>query len=43
MIVVTGATGYVGSHIVKRLAELGRPVRAMVRNRGWAEMEGRLA
>ena len=43
MILVTGASGYVGSHIVKRLAEAGRPVLAMVRNRAWAEAEGRLA
>ena len=43
MILVTGASGYVGSHIVKRLAEAGKPVRAMVRNRAWAEAEGRLA
>jgi NADH dehydrogenase len=31
MILVTGANGYVGSHVVKRLAASGRPVRAMVR------------
>ncbi len=43
MILVTGASGYVGSHIVKRLAESGQQVRAMVRNRSWAEAEGRLA
>ena len=43
MILVTGASGYVGSHIVKRLAESGESVRAMVRNRSYAEAEGRLA
>ena len=42
MILVTGATGYVGSHIVKRLAEAGQPIRGLVRNRRWAEAEGRL-
>jgi uncharacterized protein YbjT (DUF2867 family) len=42
MIVVTGASGYVGSHIVRRLVELGRPVRALVRSRQWAQKEGRL-
>jgi uncharacterized protein YbjT (DUF2867 family) len=43
MILVTGASGYVGSHIVKRLVEAGRSVRALVRNRAYAEAEGRLA
>ncbi|GAB4541260.1 MAG: NAD(P)H-binding protein [Anaerolineae bacterium] len=43
MILVTGASGYLGSHIVRRLAEMGRPVRAMVRRRQFAEKEGRLA
>ncbi len=42
MIAVTGGSGYVGSHIVKRLVELGRPVRALVRSRQHAEKEGRL-
>jgi NADH dehydrogenase len=43
MILVTGASGYLGSHILKRLAEAGKPARALVRNRAWAEAEGRLA
>jgi NADH dehydrogenase len=42
MIVVTGASGYLGSYIVKDLVEMGRPVRAMVRSRQAAETEGRL-
>jgi NADH dehydrogenase len=42
MIVVTGASGYLGSHIVKRLVEMDRPVRAMVRSRQGAEKEWRL-
>jgi len=43
MIVVTGASGYVGSHIVRRLVEMGKPVRALIRSRRRAEREGRLA
>lgn len=43
MIVVTGGSGYVGSHIVRRLAEMGKPVRALVRSRQRAEKEARLA
>lgn len=42
MIVVTGASGFIGSHLVKRLAEDGKPVRAMVRSRLQAEKERRL-
>lgn len=42
MIVVTGASGYVGSHIVRRLVEAGKPVRALIRSRQRAEKEGRL-
>jgi nucleoside-diphosphate-sugar epimerase len=29
---VTGATGFIGSHLVRTLAEAGRPVHALVRN-----------
>jgi uncharacterized protein YbjT (DUF2867 family) len=43
MIVVTGASGYIGSHITNRLAEQGKPVRAMVHNLEQAKEEGRLA
>lgn len=43
MILVTGASGYLGSHVVKRLVGEGKPVRALVRDRAWAEAEGRLA
>ena len=32
-ILVTGAAGYVGNNTVRRLVEMGKPVRAMVRNR----------
>jgi NADH dehydrogenase len=42
MILVSGGSGYLGSHIVKRLAEGGRPVRAMVRDKRRADEEGRL-
>jgi uncharacterized protein YbjT (DUF2867 family) len=43
MILVTGAAGYVGSHIVKQLVEAGQPVRVLVRDRAWAQAEGRLS
>jgi uncharacterized protein YbjT (DUF2867 family) len=43
MIVITGSSGYLGSHIYKRLAQTGRTVRAMVHKRQRAEQEGRLA
>lgn len=42
MILVTGASGYVGSHTVRRLASSGRQVRAMVRDHHRAEREARL-
>ncbi len=42
MILVTGASGYVGSHIVKKLVEAGKPVRAMVYNPARAKEEARL-
>jgi len=42
MILVTGASGYVGSHIIRKLLDAGRPVRGLVFNRDRAEQEGRL-
>jgi uncharacterized protein YbjT (DUF2867 family) len=42
MIVVSGASGYVGSHIVRRLAREGQHVRGMVHNVQRAKNEGRL-
>jgi uncharacterized protein YbjT (DUF2867 family) len=42
MIVVTGGSGFIGSHLVRQLAEAGRPVRAMVRSHPRAEEESRL-
>jgi uncharacterized protein YbjT (DUF2867 family) len=42
MIVVTGGAGNVGSNTVRRLAELGQPVRALVHSRTRAEERGRL-
>jgi NADH dehydrogenase len=43
MIVISGASGYVGSHITRRLVETGQPVRAFVHNMSHAKEEGRLA
>jgi uncharacterized protein YbjT (DUF2867 family) len=43
MIVVTGGSGYLGSHITRQLVEAGIPVRALVRNKAFAQKEGRLA
>jgi uncharacterized protein YbjT (DUF2867 family) len=43
MIVISGASGYVGSHITRRLVEMGKPVRAFVHNQSRAKNEGRLA
>ena len=42
MILVTGGSGYVGSHIIRRLANAGRETRALVRDRQRAEREARL-
>jgi len=42
MILVTGGSGFVGSHIVRRLIDLQMPVKALVYNRRRAENEGRL-
>jgi NADH dehydrogenase len=42
MIVITGASGYLGSHITRQLVEAGKPVRAMVRSKAFAQREGRL-
>lgn len=42
VIVVTGASGYVGSYITRQLVQQGYKVRAMVRSRAKAEQEGRL-
>lgn len=43
MILVTGAGGSLGSHIIKQLVQAGQPTRALVRSRSWAEAERRLA
>ncbi len=37
MILVTGASGYVGNNLVRRLAQADQPVRALVHNRAKAE------
>jgi uncharacterized protein YbjT (DUF2867 family) len=42
MILITGASGYFGSHLTRRLVEAGKPVRALVHNRQRMEKEGRL-
>jgi NADH dehydrogenase len=43
VIAVTGASGFVGSRLVRRLASLRRPVRALVRSVESTSKEGRLA
>jgi uncharacterized protein YbjT (DUF2867 family) len=43
MILITGGSGYIGSHVVRRLTELGKPIRAMIRNPEKAKREGRLS
>jgi NADH dehydrogenase len=43
MIYITGGSGFLGSHIVKRLVAQGQEVRVLVRNRERAQEEGRLA
>ena len=43
MILVTGGSGYVGSHIVKKLVQAGKRVRILARNPDRIETEGRLA
>jgi len=42
VILVTGGSGYVGSHVVRRLAESGEQVRALVRDPRRVERERRL-
>ena len=42
MIVITGASGYVGSHITRQLVDAGESVIAFVRNKSIAGEEGRL-
>ena len=42
MIIVTGASGYVGSHITRKLVEQGKSVRAVIHNREREDQEGRL-
>lgn len=42
MILVNGASGYIGSHIVRQLVDAGETVRAMVHNPERARQEGRL-
>ena len=40
MILVTGASGYVGRHLLNRLAGEGRSLRAMIRARSSAHIPG---
>jgi uncharacterized protein YbjT (DUF2867 family) len=41
-VLVTGGSGYLGSHIVKRLVKIDESVRVLVRNPSRAQKEGRL-
>ena len=43
MILVTGGSGYLGSHIVRKLVQAGEPVRVLVHNPARAKAEGRLS
>lgn len=43
MILVTGGSGYLGSHITRQLVDAGLKVRVLVRNQAYAQKEGRLA
>jgi NADH dehydrogenase len=42
VILVTGGSGFIGSRVVRRLSEAGRPVRALIRDRRRAQAERRL-
>jgi uncharacterized protein YbjT (DUF2867 family) len=42
MILITGASGFIGSHLTQRLVQEEIPVRALVRDRQKAEEEGRI-
>jgi len=41
-ILITGAAGYLGSHLTRQMVEAGLPVKGLVRSRKNAEKEGRL-
>jgi nucleoside-diphosphate-sugar epimerase len=42
MILITGTSGYIGSHLTRRLAQQGKPVRGLVRDRQKAISEERI-
>jgi uncharacterized protein YbjT (DUF2867 family) len=42
MILITGTSGYIGSHLTRRLAQQGKPVRGLVRDRQKAIREERI-